>query len=288
MNYRKIVWLASYPKSGNTWFRAFVESYIRGKDVDINNLLCSVSDDIATRHDVGDGSDTRVFPVDIQQLTRHMALLRLVRGWETNKPHEDMCLFVKTHAANAIVNGVTLLPEQLTKSTIHIVRDPRDVVISFAKHMGLSIDVAIECMTDKHKCLSGNGEGIKVDDFISSWKYHTNSYCSGDLIRIKTFRYEDMCSDPINTFANMLKHAGIEPDLEKVKQSLEDVKISKLRKKEELHGFIEASQKNDSKFFGKGGSNWRNILTTSQSYKVEKLAGNFMKKYGYTTERKAA
>jgi hypothetical protein len=265
----------------------FIEAYMRGGDFDINELMCSLSDDTSTRYQVGDGSDCRKFPVDIQQLTRPMALLRLVRVFEQSKPHTDMPLFLKTHNANLIANGVTLLPEQLTLATIHIVRDPRDVVISFAKHMGRSIDIAIGFMEDKYRVLSIDLDRLKVVDLLSSWEFHTKSFVDGDLINCKTFRYEDMCADPASVFFDIMKHTGITPYMDKVRAALKAVELSKLRAREKKEGFIEASPKNKEGFFGRGGSYWHEILTPGQQHRVEKFAGSYMKKFGYLESKVA-
>ena len=287
MDYRQITWIASYPKSGNTWLRLFLEAFLRGGEVDINNLLCSVADDTSTRYQVGDGSDCRTFPVDIQHLARPMSLLRLVRVFDAGKPHPDMPLFVKTHTANMVANGVTMLPEQLTKCTVHIVRDPRDVAVSFSKHLGIEIDKVIDYMSDKHRTLNNETHMAKVHDWISSWRFHTNSYTSSDMVRVRTFRYEDMMYDPLNTFSQILDHVGLDHTPDRVKQALDAVDINKMREKEKTEGFKEASPKNKAGFFGAGGSTWNNVLTPSQAHRIEKMAGPFMKKFGYSQRRAA-
>jgi hypothetical protein len=287
VNYKEIIWLASYPKSGNTWVRLFIEVYLLGK-FELNNILCSVSDDTSTRHGVGDGSDERSFPIDIQQLTRPMALLRLVKMFHKHKPVESMPLFVKTHNANLIANGITLLPEQLSKKTVHIVRDPRDVVLSFSKHVALSIDETIDYMEDKYQVLNNSESNVlKMSDFLSSWRKHTQSFLEGDLIGVKTFLYEDMLYDGVKTFCDILDHCEIEPDVGRVEMAVEMVALSNLRDKEKEEGFLEASPKNKAGFFGKGGSRWRDELMPSQAHRIKKMAGIYMKKLGYL-ENKAA
>jgi len=111
MDYKQIVWLSSYPKSGNTWIRCFVDAYLTG-EVDINNLVGSVTDDGSQRCLPGDGSDPSKYPIDVQILTRPMGLLRLVRQFELNKAEggPDIPLFVKTHNAHLVTNGIELLP----------------------------------------------------------------------------------------------------------------------------------------------------------------------------------
>lgn len=274
MDYKKIVWLASYPKSGNTWVRMFLDAYYLG-EVDINNVVTSVVDGHAGRHMIGDGADPTTLPIDVQQLCRPMALLRLVRNFNANK-FADVPLFVKTHNANLLTNGIEWLPECLTKATIHIVRDPISVFPSFQTHMGLTQEQALKKMDDKHNVLSTPGS-VAMADFISSWKLHTNSFLNGDTHNIKTFRYEDMKTAPVEAFSEILVHAGVKPEREKVKQALEIVDISKLKAQEEEKGFIESSPHAKNQFFGRKHEE----IDQKTVYQILNRYGRVMKRLGY-------
>lgn len=288
MEYSQIVWLSSYPKSGNTWVRCFIDAYLMGQ-VDINNLVASVSDDSAARALPGDGSDPSSYPIDVQGLCRPMGLLRLVRAFEENKKETglNIPLFVKTHNAHMVANGIELLPGCLTKSVIYIVRDPRDVVISFAKHMGKEMDDAIGYFLDKYRVLQDERKP-KMADFISSWPQAVASYANSDTHNVKIFRYEDMKANPQEEFAKILIHAGIQPHPERLKVALEAVELSKLRKQEKEKGFSEASPHADQ-FFGKGETGgWRDILTPAQVLRIEKACRSMMKRFNYKMTMKAA
>jgi len=291
MNYKQIVYLSSYPKSGNTWLRCFFDAYLTG-EVDINNLVASVTDDGAQRALPGDGSNPAEFPIDVQQLTRPMAMLRLVRQFEMNKAETglDIPLFVKTHNAHMITNGIELLPQSLTKAVIHIVRDPRDVILSFAKHMGKDIDTAIELFFDKYRVLQDERRP-KLCDFISSWPMHVASYANADTHNVRVFRYEDMKARPLDTFIKIVKHAGIEPDRARIEAALEIVSLANLQKQENEKGFGESSPFAKNKFFGAGATGgWQDKLTPMQIHKIEKGCNSMMKrfKYEFSTKRKVA
>jgi len=213
-----------------------------------------------------------------------MALLRLVRKYfENSHLAPGLPLFVKSHNANLLANDIGLFPLSLTKSIIFIVRDPRDVCPSFAKHLGQSLDKTIEHMNDKYRCLNAPDNHAKVGDFISSWDDHTRSFLENDTHNVLRVRYEDMKADPVGAFTKILEHSGIKPDVERVKKALEMVELSKLQEKEQKEGFLEGSPFNKSFF---GGKNEK--LSDIQKYKIEKLFGRVMKKVGYMDKRKAA
>lgn len=283
MEYRQIVWLASYPKSGNTWLRLFLEAYFLNS-VDINDMVVSVGDDNMLRSAVADGYSIKTAPVQIQNLTRPMNLLRLVVTY--NQQNSPIPLFVKTHFAHVLANGIETLPESLTKAVVYLVRDPRDVVLSFAKHMGLTIDEAIERMHNHYNVLEAEGT-IKLADFVSSWDKHTHGYVYGDTHNIRVFKYEDLRADPVKVFAEILRHSGINPDLDQVKRAVELTQINKMRDQEEQKGFREQSP--HGAFFGKGAvGGWKDTLTPLQLRKMDKYFGAMMRRLGYTGKRAAA
>lgn len=281
VNYKQINWLASYPKSGNTWLRSFLDAYFLG-ECDINQIVTSVSDDIAARHAIGDGQSLRNLPVDVAQLTRPMANLRLVTEYNRSVGEVDVPLFVKSHNGNYVANGIQLLTEQLTNSAVVIVRDPRDVAVSFAKHLGIEIDEMIYKMCERYFTLDANG--IKMSDTIGSWHGYYQSFFgkNGELINARIFRFEDMRMYPLRTFKAILVHMGVKPSDDRIEMALAEVDLSKLQQQEKQNGFKEASKKNPDGFFGKGKvGGWRDILTLAQANRIRQLGGNFMKAFEY-------
>ena len=283
--YQQIVWLSSYPKSGNTWARCFFDAYFSGS-VDINALLTTVGDDIAARCLPGDGTEPHKLPVDIQVLLRGMGLYRLVNQYNQSKI-DGLPLIVKTHNAHMLCNGVELLSGCLTKSVIHIVRDPRDVLLSFAKHMGKPIDEMIDLFCDRLRVIHDK-RNPKMSDFISSWSAHVASFANSDTHNVKIFKYEDMKSDPVKQFYNMLVHAGIQPDIERVQKAVDLVALDQLKRQEAKDGFTESSPFAKNQFFGDGATGgWNGKLSQSQVFKIEKACRSMMKRFDYPFETKA-
>ncbi len=285
MKYAQINWISSYPKSGNTWIRCFLEAYFTGQ-VDINAISISVQDDVAPAYQTGNNTDITKRPIDIQQLMRPAALLRFVEKYQ--ETGLKVPLFIKSHSPNVTCNSIDLLPTSLTKSTLYIVRDPRDVLPSFSKHMGVDIDVGLKWMTDKYRTL--NASETRVADYISDWATNVSSYMHDKERNTLLVRYEDIRANPISEFRKILTHFGIDPVVERVKRAIELVELDKLRKKEQEKGFIESSPHAKNQFFGKGEiGGYKNKLTVKQINTIEKKFGHVMKKLGYLgNKRKVA
>ena len=135
----KIRWIASYPKSGNTWVRCFLQAYLTGK-LDINDLNLTM----------GDSS-----PFDYQgcSVAPLGALSSYEAAWYRPAALFNMCvrhkgLILKTHNANVKVNGISLIPEFMTHSAVYVVRDPRAVCLSHSKHMGIDVEKSIYSMNN--------------------------------------------------------------------------------------------------------------------------------------------
>ena len=252
--------------------------------VDLNGMVASISDDIGSAYDIGDGSDICKMPVQIQTLARPMAMLRMVKRYQ--EAETGIPLFVKTHMPHVVANGIELLPESLTKAVIHIVRDPRDVLPSYAKHMGVDLDIGLEWMADNYRHLSSNDR--RIGELISSWDMHARSYLEADTHNVRTWRYEDMIEDPVKAFAEMLEHSGVEPDLDRVAKAVEAVSLSRLREKEKAAGFRESSPHAKDQFFGKGGSNSRSKLEVRHKKGIRRHFGRVMERLGYVRKHKVA
>src|SRR5258708_1869228 len=124
-----IFWLASYPKSGNTWLRVFLR----------NLLDASASKDLNALHerfpyDIG-AAYYRIFdPRPLNELTRREVLAlrgkvqRLIAGQNSH------LTFVKTHSALVVDDGYHLIDPEVTVGAIYVVRNPFDVPVSFIFH----------------------------------------------------------------------------------------------------------------------------------------------------------
>lgn len=269
----KIWWIASFPKSGNTWVRVFLSSYMRGGGVSINTNI--------TRNDLDPYFWQAVSPIPIDQLQLHEAtmirpavLFHLATMF--NSPFAP--LLVKTHSLydRARYN----IPPCLTYGAIYLVRDPRDVAISWAKHVGKPLDEVISHMNNPTCALSpDNGP---LHHMASSWSEHVSSWTDVEYVRspVLVLQYEKMISNPEAAFRSILDFLSIEMNEKVFAATLAATTIDELRKLEDAETFIE--KKHGDRFFNKGiAGGWKDVLTNKQREQIEADHGDVMKQFGY-------
>ena len=268
----RIHWLASYPKSGNTWVRALLYAYEFG-NISLAQMHGHISGDQAP------GVWFASSPVpwgflnnDQRLLLRYPALMTLIMT------HSQETIVVKTHSANLKVNSVDMIPEELTGSSVYLVRDPRDVAISYAHHMGIDIDESIDRMGSIGCALDHQESGII--QALGTWSVNVKSWHEDGHFPRTIVRYEDLLTNPEEELAAIIKCIYVdEPDMQRVKNAVEICEFDRLKRIEEKDGFREASQ--HGKFFRKGKSTWRDILTYEQVDRIEQDHGEWMYKLGY-------
>ncbi len=268
----KLVWLASYPKSGNTWVRAFLHNYIlnTGTPHSINSLVdFSVSEcAMAFFGTPGEVMDPR--EVQAARPRVHAALTRL---------HEDL-VFVKTHNANLSLHGVPLCTPSVTAGAIYIVRDPRDVALSYAAFTGRDVDEIIDFMGQEGA--ANASDGVQVFELLSSWSAHALSWVAAP--RRLLVRYEDLLAGPERAFGRIVRFLGAadaaaEP--ERLSRAIAFSSFSTLAGQETKEGYRAGSPAGE-KFFRAGqAGGWRDKLTPAQAGKIWAAHGPVMGKFGY-------
>lgn len=190
--------------------------------------------------------------------------------------------FVKTHNVNAQVMGVNLIPPEITRASIYIVRNPLDVTLSFARHFGRSHEETVKGMADtRHVTTPSEGN---VWQFLGSWSDHVSSWNSKHAYPSLTVRYEDMLEKPMETFGAMLQLIGIPVDEDRLEKAIRFSSFDETVKQEKDSGFVEASPKSE-RFFAKGKSGqWRDGLEPALISKTRRWHRKVMKKYGYLDE----
>lgn len=269
-----IWWLASYPKSGNTWARMVINSAVSGFPPDINAGFQYVVGDFGASF----YGCTAAVPVD--KMTDEDVLsyrLAALRNQLAMFPLRDHCL--KTHHACVVAQEVPLIPTWLTKGAVYLVRDPRDVCVSLSKHMGITIDNAIEFMD--HPCAVIQREETIWKHFTSSWSAHVESWLDDkNPIGAVCVKYEDLIVDPQRHFRRLLTGLGLyDVSDRQLCRAIRRCGVQHLRSQEEKRGFKERSRHYKT-FFGTG-SGWQNVLTPEQAERIENDHGSIMKELGY-------
>jgi len=269
-----IVWLASYPKSGNTWLRAFLHNYITepAAPYSINSLADFSAVECAAaffRPHTSKAVDM-LTPAEVQKLRPavHQALTKL---------HPDL-IFVKTHNANLALHGTPFCTPSVTAGAIVIVRDPRDVALSYAAYTGLSIDNTIAFMGQKGA--ANLGTGMQVFELLSSWSTHVASWTQPQ--NFLSLRYEDMVADPQTSFARVITYLGDANNPARLTRAIAFSRFEVLAGQEQRDGYAAHAPGAQGRFFRQGqAKGWQTVLTPAQIARLEADHGEMMRRFSY-------
>jgi len=271
----KILWLASYPKSGNTWLRAFIHNLMRNPDqpVDINEMnTLTTGDSLVQWYQHLDPRPPLAWTrQDVAKMRRGAQLAMVASKQDT--------VIVKTHNALVAPLGVPIIQMDLTAGAIYVVRNPLDLVISLADHYGVDIDKAIEIMNDANN--GGLADGNIVFEIHNTWSTHVKSWTQNAHPGLLVVRYEDMLAKPLHTFTGIARFMGLKTTRERLDRAIELSSFKNLKSQEETKGFREKSM-HGTRFFrvGKAGQ-WRDALTQAQVDRVVAQHQEQMARFGY-------
>jgi aryl sulfotransferase len=272
--------LCSYPKSGNTWVRAVLDSVLRGGGpVDLNANLAGTAL-AAAREDFD-----RVMGVEASDLTEAEINQARPLHWSIMARGSAGSPLVKTHDARlSAQSGIApVFSPDLIGAVIYVVRDPRDVAVSFAHHFATSIDEAITWMADPTTTLDSVRGRLPehLPQLLSSWSRHVESWLDAPGLRRHLVHYEAMHADPQTAFAAVVDFLGWQVEAGVVARAVAAARFDALRAQEATVGFRERGTNMD-RFFRRGAAGgWHDSLTSSQ---VERLChdhGTVMERLGY-------
>lgn len=276
---KSIVWLASYPKSGNTWLRIFLANYLldRKEPMPINQVhRIGIGDALESAYRTVAGGAFDVTNIRQSLALRPKVLKRIVaNGAEIN--------FLKTHNCRGKAFGVELIPAHLTRSAIYIIRNPLDMVVSYARHYGLTPELAAAAIGRDDNTVAG-GAGA-VAQFLGNWSEHVRGWARCREFPVLALRYEDMQTHPEDTFRKALQHIGVPVDDERLARAIRFSSFEELRRQEETGGFIERSAHSE-RFFDSGRSGrWREELPPEAADRIRREHGKIMREFGYLENR---
>ena len=223
-----ILWIASYPKSGNTWMRAFISNYLKNapQAVDINSINQSlISEASAHRYAAHLHSDKQTTDLSIEEICAIRQRVHADIAREANGT-----TFVKTHNFLGKYKAYPLHNSAVTSGMIYIVRNPLDVTISMANYFNYSIDETIGYMAN---AMTGTpNERENVPQIITSWSLHVESWTQNPENHRLILRYEDMLDEPKKAFRKVESFLGLKKDPKRLKKAVSFSSFSQLKSQE--------------------------------------------------------
>lgn len=265
-----ITWIASYPRSGNTWVRALITAYANQGEVSINNIMQTGDKHPAYYGDILK-TPMREWNMPHQAMIKPAAMMRMLEDAGNN-------LLLKTHDCNLDIAGVEQIPPMLTRAAIYVVRDPRDVALSFMNHYAMpSMSAAVDQMLNDETLTRFPDSGLYVPQM--SWQKHAASWTRKLPYEVLILRYEDLLDKPFEEFSKVIRLLKMDFDARLIKKSIEACAFDKFQKAEQASGFQEGVGQT---FFHKGEANrWQKDLESALQHRIVKSCRREMKIFGY-------
>jgi hypothetical protein len=270
-----IVWLASYPKSGNTWVRAFLHNLIfkTEESYNINQInLLSVGDSAKEWYEEFLKKPHENWGTEETATARprvHAKIASLTDG----------LIFVKTHNALVTHGGTPMVTPELTAGAIYIIRNPLDTVVSMSHYFEMDIDSAIEVMNQSFEPRP-SGEKV-VYQIWGSWSENVASWTRKLDPSLFVMRYEDLLTNPMTPFSALVEFLYLRPTRRELERAVENSSFEKLQSQEIEHGFAEMPSPS-GRFFRKGlAGQWKDVLTKNQIRALVNAHYEQMSRFGY-------
>jgi len=277
-----IVWIASYPKSGNTWVRSFLTAYYFCKEgkFDVKNLIY-----------IQDYPNKQFFKKEVKEGEIH-------KHWEESQKNlceQKKIRFLKTHNSLITAFGKNFTKPQYSLGAIYIIRDPRNVITSVKNHNDFkTYDEALKMMQNDDAVISDYSylNNHAKTNIINSWRINYQSWLNNNSLRRLTIRYEDMLQNPKQTFrdivifVNTICKFNDNFDQDKFNNAIETTSFKKLQALENEGNFLEnvysKHDKRKIKFFNQGPeNNWKKNLSDELITKMNNFYKDDLKKFKY-------
>jgi len=280
-----IIWIASYPKSGNTWLRALLSSYYYSEKGLFEKKLLNYTGQFPEKshfkyfnYDQTIVTETSKYWIKAQKIINEKKQIR----------------FFKTHNFFGQINGNSFTDKNNSLGCIYIIRDPRNVITSLKNHYELNYNEALNFMMSEKKYLYDYHKTNDYSDFqfISSWEKNYQSWKMQNEIPVKIIRYEDLIEKTFATFEEVLDFINSitkNNDLinkTKLKNAIKSTEFNKLKKIENTEGFDESvlshNKKDKINFFHLGPANdWNNLLPEELKIKLNNSLKNNLLEFNY-------
>lgn len=275
----KIVWLASYPKSGNTWFRIFLANLLRNSDTpaNINELEGGPIASSRQLFDEATGlSSADLTPGEIENLRPEV--------YKYISSEAESVVFHKIHDAFVLTgNQEPLVPKEATYKALYFVRNPLDVAVSFSHHANLPVETIVKQMNDDQFAFCSRTDKLhnQLCQKLLSWSNHIKSWTEQSDISVHIVRYEDMKTDAFATFKKASAFVDIEYTDMEIQRAVEFSDFNTIKSQEEKFGFREKAP-GSKEFFRKGKiGSWKEELPESLIQTIINNHREMMLRFGY-------
>jgi hypothetical protein len=280
----KIYWLASYPKSGNTWVRIFLTNYLGEEErpADINHLK---GGPIASDREVFD----RWAGVEASDLTLDEIADLRPHVYHQMAVHINHPLYIKVHdACTRNSEGDLLFPPDVTGGVLYLIRNPLDVAVSYAHHAGRTLEKTVEGMCEPNGYMFEKPERLspQLPQRLLSWGAHVRSWVDESGMPVTVIRYEDMLAQPEGSFGLIVNALELNLDHERFSKAIMFSRFAGIRDQERQAGFKEKTMRADAPFFRQGrAGNWRSELIPELAERIIVTQRDVMQRFGYLDDR---
>jgi hypothetical protein len=274
----RIILVASYPKSGNTWIRAVLEQLRRGPDwtFSINEMPAGFYG--FTRRVLFDS----ISPVNASDLFFEEIENMMPSIYRTVVAEDPITHVIKVHDdLHRTPSGEWLYPPDAIHSVIYVVRHPFDVALSFANHMNLPVEEAVRLMQDGDVASHITDDlPLPLPQHVGSWTSNIASWIDNPPHRITLVRYEDMYERPVEEFSRIAQAAGLEASQAEITRAVGGAQFDKMRDEEQSRGFRERPPTSENFFRAGRPRSWteeklnkdlRHRIATDHTAMMERL-----------------
>jgi aryl sulfotransferase len=281
-----IVWLASFPKSGNTWFRIFLANLTADRDepADINDL--DERGGIASNRGQFEAAtllDSGLVPHDEIDRLRPRIYERIAAEATEQR-------WIKVHDAYTLTADGEPMLSRAARAAIYLARDPRDVAVSLAHHNNTTIDAAIALMNRPDGALARGrrGQAPQLRQQLLGWSGHAASWLGQTDTPVHLVRYEDLQAGPAPVFAAALRFAERPASDDEIARAVRHADFDELQRQERERGFVERTSRTAPFFRAGQAGRWRSELTADQVARLEAAHAPMMTRLGYELSEASA
>ena len=285
MNIPRFCWIASFPKSGNTWTRVLLSNYLRDADIpaDINDLE---TDGIASLRGLFDD----VMGIESSDLSLDEVEQFRPDVYRCMNRTAERLLLMKVHDAYTLTRkGEPLFPPEVTHKVIYLVRNPMDVALSYSNHQVRDVAEVVKSMANHEYSLNAGQHRIggQFPQKLLGWSGHASSWLDSPL-PLMLIRYEDLKTDTAGTLARLVFELGLsahdEVD-ERIKKAVRFSDISELQRQEAESGFRERMPLSPKFFHSGRAERWRQELSDDLVRQILHDHSPMMRRLGYLSNQ---